>query len=55
MREPGEPTEFESVVNDLRYRAWCLDAGLDPDDQQAAREFEEWWAENFPPGEEERW
>lgn len=55
MTEPGEPMEFAKVVDDLRYYAWCRLRDKDPDDQQVAREYDEWWEENFPPGEEDRW
>jgi hypothetical protein len=55
MTEPGEPTPREKAEIEDVYRQWCLDQQMDPEDQQVAREYEEWWAEEHPPGEEFRW
>jgi len=55
MAEPGEPTDQQKLEADANYLVWCALRQLDPDDQRVAREFEEWWEETNPPGEEQRW
>lgn len=55
MNDPGEPTERQKIDSQIDYLAWCYYNGLDPDDQQTAREYEQWWEDRHPPGEEDRW
>lgn len=51
-----EPTDAQKDLLNRAYEWWCEDNQKDPDDQQAAREYEEWWRQKYMPhGEEPEW
>ena len=52
MAYPSSPDDERPTMSDFReeleeeaYLDWCTEEGLDPDEQETARNYETWYAE----------
>lgn len=52
-RAPGEPGPMTKQQAETAYLIWCVMNRLDPDLQESARAYEEWWERMFPLNREE--